>query len=228
MLQGLTSFIPQLTLYDNLEFLIRIVLSGLLGMAIGVERARRQKEAGTRTHCIIAATAAALMILSKYAFGDVGDGNGARIAAQVVSGISFLGAGVIFRSGRYSIQGLTTAAGIWGTAAVGMAIGAGMYWVGLILAGGLVTIQIVLHRISVGDSAPIQEMSVRMLDEAPVREAFDELIRSHGGKVLESSLSRDGVYIRMELAVRLEEPVTHEEVLQLLTVYPGISHISVR
>lgn len=228
MLHGLTDYIPQLTLYDNLEFLIRIVLSALLGMAIGVERARRQKEAGTRTHCIIAATAAALMILSKYAFGDVGDGNGARIAAQVVSGISFLGAGVIFRSGRYSIQGLTTAAGIWGTAAVGMAIGAGLYWLGLILAGGLVVIQILLHRLSVGDSATTQEITVRMRDETEEKTAFDELLRIHGAVVLESSLTREEAFIKMDLTVRLEEPVTHDEILKLLTTCPGITHISVQ
>lgn len=228
MLYGLTDYVPQLTVYDNLEFLIRIVLAALLGMAIGVERARRQKEAGTRTHCIIAATAAALMILSKYAFGDVGNGDGARIAAQVVSGISFLGAGVIFRSGRYSIQGLTTAAGIWGTAAVGMAIGAGMYWLGLILAGGLVLIQILLHRLSVGDSATFQEITVRMLDDAAVKAAFDNMLRSHGAAVLGSSLTREGAYIKMELTVRLEEHVTHEEILNLLTTCPGVTHISVQ
>lgn len=228
MLNGLTPYIPQITLYDNLEFLIRIVLAALLGMLIGVERARRQKEAGTRTHCIIAASAAGLMILSKYAFGDVGSGDGARIAAQVVSGISFLGAGVIFRSGRYSIQGLTTAAGIWGTAVVGMAIGAGMYWLGLILAGGLVIIQILLHRLSVGDSATTQEMTVRMLNDAAVKASFDEMLQSHGAVVLESSLTREGAYIKMELTLRLEEPVTHEEILSLLTTCPGMTHISVQ
>lgn len=228
MLNGMTSFIPQLTLYDNLEFLIRIVLAGFLGMIIGLERAKRQKEAGTRTHCIIACTAAALMILSKYAFGDVGSGDGARIAAQVVSGISFLGAGVIFRSGRFSIQGLTTAAGIWGTAGVGMAVGAGLYWLGLILAAALVIIQVVLHRITIGaDAQLIQELSVRLREDSQAGQSFEELLRRHQGQIIESSLSREGDYIRMALVVRLSEPVTHEEALELLTANPGIVQISV-
>ena len=141
MLSGLTAYLPEtaLTVFDNLEFFIRIVLAAVLGALVGLERSKRQKEAGIRTHCIIACTSALFMILSKYAFVDLVSVDGlrgadpARIAAQVVSGISFLGAGVIFKNGN-SIRGLTTAAGMWGTAAVGMAIGAGLYWVGLILS----------------------------------------------------------------------------------------------
>ena len=127
MLTGLSGYLPEntLTLYDNLEFLIRLLLSAGLGALVGLERSKRQKEAGVRTHCIIACTSALFMILSKYAFMDLVDISGirgadpARIAAQVVSGISFLGAGVIFKNGN-SIRGLTTAAGMWGTAAVGI------------------------------------------------------------------------------------------------------------
>lgn len=160
MLSGLTNYVPEtaLTVFDNLEFFIRIVLAAILGALVGLERSKRQKEAGVRTHCIIACTSALFMILSKYAFVDLVGVAGlrgadpARIAAQVVSGISFLGAGVIFKNGN-SIRGLTTAAGMWGTAAVGMAIGAGMYWVGLIEAAVLVGIQIVLHRFPVGADA---------------------------------------------------------------------------
>ena len=120
MLHGLTSFLPEglLSIYDNLEFLIRIVISAVFGIFIGLERTKRQKDAGIRTHCIIAVTSAAFMILSKYAFLDVngvlGDRSAdpARMAAQVVSGISFLGAGVIFKDKNSSIKGLTTAAGM--------------------------------------------------------------------------------------------------------------------
>ena len=144
MLTGLSGYLPEntLTLYDNLEFLIRLLLSAGLGALVGLERSKRQKEAGVRTHCIIACTSALFMILSKYSFIDVTTIDGlrgadpARIAAQVVSGISFLGAGVIFKNGN-SIRGLTTAAGMWGTSAIGMAVGAGMYWLGLIEAAVL-------------------------------------------------------------------------------------------
>ena len=151
----------------------------------------------------------------------------ARIAAQVVSGISFLGAGVIFKNGN-SIRGLTTAAGMWGTAAVGMAIGAGMYWVGLIEAAVLVAIQIVLHRFPVGaDALTTQELLVEMADEEALLSRFDDLIKAHGGQITESSLSRENGILRMEVTARLEPPITHEEALAFMNANPGVTRISV-
>ena len=106
MLFGLTDYLPEavLTVGDNLEFLIRILVVELFGFLIGLERSKRQKDAGIRTHCIIAVTSAVIMILSKYCFVDLADlgiagrnSDPGRMATQVASGISFLGAGVIFR-----------------------------------------------------------------------------------------------------------------------------------
>ena len=235
MLTGLSQYLPEstLTLFDNLEFFIRLLLSAALGALVGLERSKRQKEAGVRTHCIIACTSALFMILSKYAFMDLVDISGirgadpARIAAQVVSGISFLGAGVIFKNGN-SIRGLTTAAGMWGTAAVGMAIGAGMYWVGLIEAAILVTIQIILHRFPVGaDALTTQEILVEMADTQEMRDKFDELLARHRGQVTESSLTREDGYLRMEITAKLEPPITHDEALAFMKENDGVRRISV-
>lgn len=235
MLTGLTDFLPEVTLtvFDNLEFFIRILLSAVLGALVGLERTKRQKEAGIRTHCIIACAAAVFMILSKYAFVDPASAlgtrgvDGARIAAQVVSGISFLGAGVIFKNGN-SIRGLTTAAGMWGTAAVGMAIGAGMYWVGLIEAAILVTIQIILHRFPVGaDALTTQEILVEMADTQEMQDKFDELLARHRGQVTESSLTREEGYLRMEITAKLEPPITHDEALAFMKENDGVRRISV-
>ena len=235
MLAGLSQYLPEstLTLFDNLEFFVRLLLSAALGALVGLERSKRQKEAGVRTHCIIACTSALFMILSKYAFMDLVDISGirgadpARIAAQVVSGISFLGAGVIFKNGN-SIRGLTTAAGMWGTAAVGMAIGAGMYWVGLIEAAILVTIQIILHRFPVGaDALTTQEILVEMADTQEMRDKFDELLARHRGQVTESSLTREEGYLRMEITAKLEPPITHDEALAFMKENDGVRRISV-
>ena len=235
MLIGLTKFLPgeMLRVYDNLEFLIRIILSACLGALIGLERTKRQKEAGVRTHCIIGCTAAVFMILSKYAFLDLADVAGARgadsarIAAQVVSGISFLGAGVIFKNGN-SIRGLTTAAGIWATSAIGMAIGAGMYWVGLITTVIMMVAQVVLHRFPVaGDAAVTQELAVSMADTPELHQALTRLLNDHGGCVTDSALSRDNVHIAMELTVRLAEPITYEEALRFMQEHPGVERLSV-
>ena len=235
MLTGLTEFLPEVTLtaYDNLEFFIRILLSAVLGALVGLERTKRQKEAGIRTHCIIACAAAVFMILSKYAFVDPADvlgsrgADGARIAAQVVSGISFLGAGVIFKNGN-SIRGLTTAAGIWATSAIGMAVGAGMYWLGLIEAAVLVAIQIILHRFPVGaDALTTQELVVEMEDTEELQQQFDALLAAHHGQVIDSSLSRDEGYLRMEITVRLEPSITHDEALAFIKANSGVRRVSV-
>lgn len=236
MLSGLTNYLPEtvLTVFDNLEFFIRIVLAAILGALVGLERSKRQKEAGVRTHCIIACTSALFMILSKYAFVDTAIGTDglrgadpARIAAQVVSGISFLGAGVIFKNGN-SIRGLTTAAGMWGTAAIGMAVGAGMYWLGLIEAAILVAIQIILHRFPVGaDALTTQEILVEMEDTPELQAQFDALLQAHHGQVVDSSLSRDEGYLRMEITVRLEPPITHDEALAFLKNNSGVRKVSV-
>lgn len=235
MLSGLTNYVPEtaLTVFDNLEFFIRILLAAILGALVGLERSKRQKEAGVRTHCIIACTSALFMILSKYAFVDLVGVAGlrgadpARIAAQVVSGISFLGAGVIFKNGN-SIRGLTTAAGMWGTAAVGMAIGAGMYWVGLIEAAVLVGIQIVLHRFPVGaDALTTQEIVVEMTDSDELLGRFDALVKSHRGQITESSLTRQNGILCMEVTAKLDPPITHEEALAFMKANDGVRRVSV-
>ena len=236
MLAGLSGYLPEstLTLFDNLEFLIRLLLSAALGALVGLERSKRQKEAGVRTHCIIACTSALFMILSKYAFVDTAIGadglrgaDPARIAAQVVSGISFLGAGVIFKNGN-SIRGLTTAAGMWGTAAIGMAVGAGMYWLGLIEAAILVAIQIILHRFPVGaDALTTQEILVEMADTQEMQERFDALLKKHRGQVTESSLTREEGYLRMEITAKLEPPISHDEALEFMKENDGVRRISV-
>lgn len=127
----------QITLGMNIDFCIRLLFSCIVGALIGVERSHRLKEAGIRTHILVCVTTALIMLISKYGFADLTWGAGdalfgtrgadsSRVAAQAVSGISFLCAGVIFKVGS-SIKGLTTAAGIWLTAGLGLAIGAGMY-----------------------------------------------------------------------------------------------------
>ena len=113
--------------------LLRIVLAGALGGAIGVERELREREAGLRTHMLVAIGAALFTLVSAYGFSEFHFSNASgitydptRIAAQVVTGIGFLGAGAIIRQGL-SVRGLTTAASMWVVAAIGIATGAGYY-----------------------------------------------------------------------------------------------------
>lgn len=107
----------------HLDMLVRLVVATALGALIGYERERAGKPAGVRTHGMVSLGAALFTVVSLYGFDDPRDP--ARVAAQIVTGIGFLGAGAILHDGA-SVQGLTTAAALWVTAAVGMAVGVGM------------------------------------------------------------------------------------------------------
>lgn len=134
------------------ELIMRLALATIAGLLIGIERQTRSKSAGLRTHAIVSLGAALMMIISQYGFATIlktpnVDLDPSRIAAQIVSGISFLGAGMIIirRPDFNVIGGLTTAAGIWATAGVGMAIGAGLYEVGYAATLIIVVLQLAFH-----------------------------------------------------------------------------------
>ncbi|MDX6482189.1 MAG: putative Mg2+ transporter-C (MgtC) family protein [Gaiellaceae bacterium] len=121
--------------------LLRLGVAAVLGAAIGAEREFRERQAGLRTHLVVSVGAALFTLVSAYGFsGFGGKVDPTRIAAQIVTGIGFLGAGAIIRQGL-SVRGLTTAATLWLVAAIGMAAGAG-YWSGAVIAtlGALITL----------------------------------------------------------------------------------------
>ena len=128
----------------------RILLSTLCGMLIGWEREKRLKSAGLRTHMLVAMAAALMMIISKYGFLDVVylssvQVDASRMASGVVQAIGFLGAGVIFVK-RDNIIGVTTAAGLWATVGIGLAIGSGLYALGIASTVLMLIIQYLMHK----------------------------------------------------------------------------------
>ena len=142
-LTGLTPLLVQL------DWLLRIVVAAICGAIIGYERTIQRKSAGVRTHIVVAMASALFMIVSKYGFADLLNMHGialdpSRIAAQIVTGISFIGAGTILVR-REQISGLTTAAGVWAVAAIGMAVGAGMYAIGILTTIFLFFVQMIFH-----------------------------------------------------------------------------------
>ena len=132
-------------------FFLRIILACVCGGLIGIERQHRAKVAGTRIHMMIAVATALMMIISKYGFMDIAGTPGtswdiSRIAAGVVSGIGILGGGIIFTGKQGYVSGITTAAGIWATIGIGMALGAGMYVLGIGTTLGILLLQWLLHK----------------------------------------------------------------------------------
>ena len=135
------------------DYLARVGCAFLMGTLIGVERQFRQRNAGLRTNILVSVGAAAFTVLSYAMTAEEGDPS--RVAAQIVSGVGFLGAGVIFVRNN-TVSGLTTAAGLWTTAGVGMAVGAGKYGIGVCAGILVVAIQEILHRTSFLTAEPIR------------------------------------------------------------------------
>ncbi len=131
---------------SEIDFVIRLCLAFAAGGIIGIERSSRRQVAGLRTHILIAVGSCCLMMLSIWLPQQSNGGDPGRIAAQVVSGMGFLGAGAIIRLGS-NIRGLTTAASLWLTAAVGLAIGAGMFIAALTAVALAIITLILLHRL---------------------------------------------------------------------------------
>ena len=141
--------ITKIGIPSDAELFLRVIVASVLGYMIGYERKNRDKSAGMRTHAIVALGAALMMVVSKYGFYDVEKVDSSRVAAQIVSGVGFLGAGVIFVRNN-------TAAGLWTTAGVGMAVGAGKYGIGVCAGILVVAIQEILHRTSFLTAEPIR------------------------------------------------------------------------
>jgi len=222
----------------TLTFFLRIVLASLCGAAVGVERSKRFKEAGIRTHCVVACAAAVFMILSKYSFADLALGGDqlyggtrgadpARIAAQVVSGLGFLGAGVIFKNGN-SIKGLTTAAGLWATAGIGMAIGSGMYLIGIFTTVILVLLQILTHKYTVGhDSYSNGMLVVVVKDSDNFHDWLSEQLDA-GMQIAVNSFKRnDNGTITYHLTVRASKNLEFSQLVTILDKKENILSASI-
>ena len=207
---------------QNMEFLLRILVACACGVMIGYERSLRYKEAGVRTHFIVCCAAAMLMIVSKYGFVDLGATTGgflsgtsgadpARIAASVISGVGFLGAGAIFRN-KNVIRGLTTAAGIWATAGIGLAIGAGMYWVGIFTTVLISFFLLAMHRFTAGsDSFSNNQLEFEVDSDMDFEPVLKEFAASVDGRISDFSISKRAAGITTySVTLRAKKVVTVE------------------
>ena len=151
--------------------LVRFLISFLMGSLIGLEREINNQPAGLRTHILISIGATLVMLISLFvSTNNGGTGDPGRIAAQVVSGIGFLGAGAILKFGA-DIKGLTTAASIWATAAVGMAVGAGMYSISII---AVIVIFFALTVMNLFEKSFFRERTMRKI-EVVVKKRYSSL-----------------------------------------------------
>ena len=226
----LSYFNSQFSLAQNLDFCFRMVLACACGAAIGVERSRRFKEAGIRTHIIVCCAAALIMMISKYGFADLTNPDGsvfngirgadpARVAAQVVSGISFLCAGVIFKN-QGTVKGLTTAAGIWVTAGIGLAVGAGMIVPALFATVLVSLLQILMHRFAIGaDAYCAIRLQFTVRNGYDFNGALERQLETWGAQITESKVTRsvEGGTTDYDLTIRRRDEITYDEFKQFTT-----------
>ena len=211
-------------LWGQMELLLRLVIACILGMVIGVERKNRNKIAGIRTHAIVAFGAALMMIVSKYGFEDLnGSYDASRIASQIVSGVGFLGAGIIFVKDRNSVSGLTTAAGIWVTAGVGMCIGAGLYFISASSTLLLLIMQEMLHRVGFLANENYRA-NVRLTVENNVNiHELEEMVKKEQVELTSIKIIRsDKVNTKIELNLVFAPQMDKMDFLNRLAAYPGV------
>ncbi|WP_044113037.1 MgtC/SapB family protein [Lacticaseibacillus zeae] len=210
-----------MTIMDQVELVIRLLVAAFCGFTIGFERKNRFKNAGIRTHMIVALGSALIMIVSKYGFFDILNLKNialdpSRVAAQIVSGVSFLGAGAILVR-HNNVNGLTTAASVWTTAAVGMAIGAKLYILGLSATALVLGIQVVLHHhyrwLPSGDNGVL---TIRIRNEGFDMEHMRQTLGKYHIKVLNVSIKHEGDEVKMSLHV---ESRANEDMRRLLMFY---------
>lgn len=214
----------------TIEFILRITIAAILGGIIGMEREYRSKEAGLRTHFLVALGSALFMIISAYGFEgalissehrlDV-----SRIAAQVVTGIGFIGAGTIIFQ-KHMVKGLTTAAGLWVTAAIGLTCGSGMYMLAVsstvLVLISLEAFNWFLHRfgrctINVVFSSPSQE-NIRMI--------LDNL-RNEGMELDSYSMKEthiaSGIAYRVNMDIKVKRDKYEMRIIDLMDQFDGVS-----
>jgi putative Mg2+ transporter-C (MgtC) family protein len=215
--------LPELTW---LEILLRVVLAAGLGGAIGLERELREREAGLRTHMLVSVGAALFTLVSAFAWTDWQFSNASgvvfdptRIAAQIVTGIGFLGAGAIIRQGL-SIRGLTTAATLWVVAAIGMATGAGFYTAAVIttvlVLFSLWPLRILAYRLSERFRPEEGRLALELASGATTVSVL-QAVEDAGAEVRSLEFGEEGDVRRVDMRVKVESGRRAAELVDALS-----------
>ena len=207
-----------------LTMLLRLAVAGMLGTLIGLEREYRAKEAGMRTHFLVALGSCLIMIVSQYGFGDH-YADASRVAAQIVSGIGFIGAGTIMMQNQF-VRGLTTAAGLWVAAGIGMAIGGGLYIIGIVsTVFTLIGLEVFQHVFGRFQAKHTQLVFTTSQQSDLVR--ITSLINEHSCRVVNCSVTGNNdssdSRIRVKMLLLEHAPTDEAWLLELLKDFPDVN-----
>jgi len=222
----------------DVEVVIRLLLASLLGGLIGLERELHGRPAGFRTHLLVSLGAALFMSVSLYFFQAYGSLSAntavrvdpARVAAQIVVGIGFLGAGAIIRD-KGAVRGLTTAACLWLAAAIGVACGAGMFMVSLLVTAiALVSLLVLKQAEGMLNKHTYQQVTVISADVPGQFERIEQIVQECGASLMETALERevDLAMIRFEFSLRMGARNTSCRLVDTLSSLDGVRKVSLR
>lgn len=219
------------SIWAQRELFVRLLFACFCGGIIGLERSIRRKDAGVKTHIILALGAALFMIVSQYGFSDLNlspdySADASRIASNIVTGVSFLCAGVIFVRGA-SVKGLTTATGIWTCAGIGMAAGAGMYAI-TALATALI---LIIHLLLANVSARIEthyalEVELKMPSKVTVDDVIKGLSEMTQSPVNSIKLTKTGDENLYRVHFNIRHTVNENELIQKVSSNEYVTSVS--
>jgi len=222
----------------EMQLLIRLLLATLLGGLIGLERELHGRPAGFRTHLMVALGAALYMGVSLHFYQVYGGLSGSlavrvdpgRVAAQIVVGIGFLGAGAIIRE-KASVRGLTTAACLWVAAAIGTACGAGMLLIAVVVTAISLVSLLVLKRVEEGLSRDVyQQVTVVSEYREGQSERIAQVVRECGSDLMESGVERNVEVgtVTFEFRVRVISGIAGCKLVDVLSLVEGVKLVSLR
>lgn len=214
----------------QIELIIRILLAAICGFLIGYERKRRYKDAGIRTHLILAMGCAILVIVSKYGFLDSKNMglnvDASRVASNIATGVGFLGAGVIFVKNG-SVRGLTTAAGVWATAAIAAAIGAGLYTIGILSTVLLLLIQILIYKLMPSmEAVEICELVVKAKNDPELVQNIKVELKKDNIFINSMKMKKDKDNLELRINIKVHKEHSFENLLKVLYQFENIIEIS--
>lgn len=208
--------------FNTWTIIIRLFLAALLGGLIGLERGRQRRAAGLRTHILVCVGAALTAMVGFFArdYLHIVTSDPLRVSAQVISGIGFLGVGTIMLKGRFQIVGLTTAAGLWVTAAIGLSLGAGFYEGGIIAFVISAFTVMVLNKIErhINEHHTSFGIYIEIKSDKNVRECIDFLKKSYRAHDVQVTIPRSGVSgnvgIEVSVVTNKKDNINLEDVIE--------------
>ena len=211
---------------------IRIVVAIILGGIIGLERGMKNRPAGLRTYMLVCLGACVVMLINQYTSQAFGTGDPVRLGAQVISGIGFLGAGTIVVTSHNQIKGLTTAAGLWASACIGLAIGIGLYEVALIAGLAVFLVLTVLHECDYYVRSRTRMVDVYIeLDQSVSLGKFIRNLRERELEVSNIMREHDTAYsdevLSFTITVKGQKKTHQEELVRILIKQEGVKYLDV-